>query len=216
MIPFAATQEGDRELIELAFSKKKADDRKEWLRNFKPGTYLDHRLEEIPYSEFINKELILFSMADNIRSIPSVADGLKPGQRKVIWGCFKRKLKGEIKVCIHHDSSVATRLTMSMSRLPNLLVILVNTLLIIMANKVWLPLSLTWLKTSLVVTISTCSNHPVSTARATLVARTTLRLVTSSPNPCLSLALFATQQMTSFSTNRRTTILLSNPSSTCP
>lgn len=59
---------------------------------------MDHRLEEIPYSEFINKELILFSMADNIRSIPSVADGLKPGQRKVIWACFKRKMKKEIKV----------------------------------------------------------------------------------------------------------------------
>ncbi|KAJ6627017.1 DNA topoisomerase [Mycena sp. CBHHK59/15] len=98
MIPFATTQEGDRELIELAFSKKKADERKEWLRQFKPGTYLDHRLEEIPYSEFINKELILFSMADNVRSIPSVADGLKPGQRKVMWGCFKRNLKKEIKV----------------------------------------------------------------------------------------------------------------------
>ncbi|THU96457.1 type II DNA topoisomerase [Dendrothele bispora CBS 962.96] len=83
LIPFAPTQEGDKELIDLAFSKKKADDRKEWLRQFKPGTYLDHRLEEIPYSEFINKELILFSMADNVRSIPSVADGLKPGQRKV-------------------------------------------------------------------------------------------------------------------------------------
>ena len=100
MIPFAPTQEGDRDLIELAFSKKKADDRKEWLRGFTPGTFLDHRLEEIPYSEFINKELILFSMADNIRSIPSFVDGLKPGQRKVIWACFKRKLKSEVKVCI--------------------------------------------------------------------------------------------------------------------
>ena len=106
MIPFAPTQDGDRELIELAFSKKKADERKEWLRQFKQGTYLDHRLEEIPYSEFINKELILFSMADNIRSIPSVVDGLKPGQRKVIWGCFKRKVKAEIKVSqttVHMD-----------------------------------------------------------------------------------------------------------------
>jgi DNA topoisomerase II len=37
-------------------------------------------------------------MADNIRSIPSVADGLKPGQRKVMWGCFKRKMKKEAKV----------------------------------------------------------------------------------------------------------------------
>ena len=37
-------------------------------------------------------------MADNIRSIPSVVDGLKPSQRKVIFGCFKRKMKGELKV----------------------------------------------------------------------------------------------------------------------
>ncbi|THH17199.1 hypothetical protein EW146_g3569 [Bondarzewia mesenterica] len=98
MISFAKTQEGDRELIELAFSKKKADDRKEWLRQLKPGTYLDHDTDEISISDFIHKELILFSMADNVRSIPSVVDGLKPGQRKVIWACFKRKLKKEIKV----------------------------------------------------------------------------------------------------------------------
>lgn len=64
-----------------------------------PGTYLNHNIDEIPYSDFINKELILFSMADNIRSIPSVADGLKPGQRKVIWGCFKKKSHKEVKVC---------------------------------------------------------------------------------------------------------------------
>ncbi|CDO71762.1 hypothetical protein BN946_scf184920.g46 [Trametes cinnabarina] len=98
MIPFSTTRDGDRELIELAFSKKKADDRKEWLRQFKPGTFLDHTQQEIPLADFINRELILFSMADNIRSIPSVADGLKPGQRKVIWSCFKRNLKKEIKV----------------------------------------------------------------------------------------------------------------------
>ncbi|TRM62918.1 DNA topoisomerase [Schizophyllum amplum] len=98
VIPFAQTEDGDRELIDLAFSKKKADDRKEWLRQCKPGTFLNHDVDEIPISDFINKELILFSMADNIRSIPSVADGLKPGQRKIIWGCFRRKLKKEIKV----------------------------------------------------------------------------------------------------------------------
>jgi hypothetical protein len=37
-------------------------------------------------------------MADDVRSIPSVADGVKPGQRKLTWACFKRKLKREIKV----------------------------------------------------------------------------------------------------------------------
>ncbi|KAI0706215.1 DNA topoisomerase [Cytidiella melzeri] len=98
MIPFGIIRDGERDLIELAFSKKKADDRKEWLRKLEPGTFLNHNTREITVTEFINKELILFSYADNVRSIPSVADGLKPGQRKVIWGCFKRKLKNEIKV----------------------------------------------------------------------------------------------------------------------
>ncbi|MBW0470843.1 hypothetical protein O181_010558 [Austropuccinia psidii MF-1] len=97
-IKFAATQENDRALIDMAFNKKKADDRKEWLRGFEPGTHLDHNVSQITYSEFINKELILFSMADNIRSIPSMVDGFKPGQRKVLFACFKRKLKAEIKV----------------------------------------------------------------------------------------------------------------------
>ena len=39
-------------------------------------------------------------MADNIRSIPSVVDGLKPGQRKIMFGSFKRNLKKEIKVLL--------------------------------------------------------------------------------------------------------------------
>lgn len=64
-----------------------------------PGTFMDHNVAQVPISDFINKELILFSMADNIRSIPSVVDGFKPGQRKVLFACFKRKLKAEIKVC---------------------------------------------------------------------------------------------------------------------
>ena len=95
---FHVMQDNEVELIELAFSKKKADERKEWLRQFKPGTYLDHSMREITYSDFINKELILFSMADNMRSIPSVVDGLKPGQRKVIYTCLKLNVKKDMKV----------------------------------------------------------------------------------------------------------------------
>ena len=51
----------------MAFNKKKADERKEWLRNFKAGTYMDHSVGEIKVEDFINRELILFSMADNVR-----------------------------------------------------------------------------------------------------------------------------------------------------
>jgi len=88
----------EQQLIQMVFSKTKAEERKEWLRLFKPGTYLDHSIDKISYDDFVNRELILYSMADNIRSIPSVVDGLKPGQRKVLFACFKRKLIKEIKV----------------------------------------------------------------------------------------------------------------------
>ncbi|KAI4157081.1 MAG: hypothetical protein L6R39_000795 [Caloplaca ligustica] len=95
---FHTMQESEAKLIELAFSKKMADERKEWLRQFKPGTFLDHSSNQITYTDFVNKELILFSMADNMRSIPSVVDGLKPGQRKVLFTCFKKNLKKDMKV----------------------------------------------------------------------------------------------------------------------
>ena len=43
------------------------------------------------------QELILFSRADLERSIPSMVDGFKPGQRKIMFACFKRNLKKDIK-----------------------------------------------------------------------------------------------------------------------
>ncbi|KAH6996361.1 DNA topoisomerase [Ilyonectria sp. MPI-CAGE-AT-0026] len=95
---FQVMKPDEAELFELAFSKKKADARKEWLGNFVPGTFLDHSTKSITYGDFVNRELILFSMADNMRSIPSVLDGLKPGQRKVIYACFKRNLVKDKKV----------------------------------------------------------------------------------------------------------------------
>lgn len=95
---FEVIKPEEEDLIELAFSKKKADQRKIWLGNFLPGTYLDHSTKTLTYDNFVNKELILFSMADNLRSIPSVIDGLKPGQRKVMFACFKRNLVKDMKV----------------------------------------------------------------------------------------------------------------------
>lgn len=95
---FTPLSDEDRGLLSLAFAKKAVDQRKTWLKDFVPGTFLDSTTQTITISDFVNKELILFSMADNIRSIPSVVDGLKPGQRKVLFACFKRKLHAEIKV----------------------------------------------------------------------------------------------------------------------
>ena len=41
------------------------------LQSFLYGERVDH----VTYTEFVNKELILFSNADNERSIPSLVDG---------------------------------------------------------------------------------------------------------------------------------------------
>ena len=54
-----------------------------------------HVAPAFPYNP---QELILFSRADLERSIPCLVDGLKPGQRKILYCAFKRNLKKDIKV----------------------------------------------------------------------------------------------------------------------
>ncbi|KAK2637028.1 hypothetical protein Ddye_031820 [Dipteronia dyeriana] len=95
---FVWEDDEDGDAIELAFSKKKIEARKKWLLQFEPGTHLDQKEKYIKYSDFVNKELILFSMADLQRSIPSMVDGLKPGQRKILFCSFKRNFVKEAKV----------------------------------------------------------------------------------------------------------------------
>jgi len=90
--------QNDDKAIDMAFNKKRADDRKEWINSYKEGDLVDHTKSEVSYTDFINKELVLFSKANVVRAIPSVVDGFKPSQRKVLFGCFKRKLKNDAKV----------------------------------------------------------------------------------------------------------------------
>ncbi|TNN65299.1 DNA topoisomerase 2-alpha [Liparis tanakae] len=109
-IPFKYSGPEDDEAITLAFSKKKVDERKVWLTNFMvnrrqrrahnlPEEYLySQSTKSLSYNDFVNKELVLFSNSDNERSIPCLVDGLKPGQRKVLFSCFKRNDKREVKV----------------------------------------------------------------------------------------------------------------------
>jgi DNA topoisomerase-2 len=89
--------------IVLAFDKKKADARKTWLLE---NTAKDADQLEVPYgsvkqldiTDFVHKDLVNFSLADLKRSIAHMADGLKPSQRKVMYSCFKKNLKDEMKV----------------------------------------------------------------------------------------------------------------------
>ncbi len=88
------------ESLDLAFNKTRADDRKTWLGSYNPTAIVEYNenSNDVSYVEFINRELIHFSVYDVKRSIPSVVDGLKPSQRKVMYGCFKRNLTSEIRV----------------------------------------------------------------------------------------------------------------------
>ena len=97
-IDFKWTGDQDGEYIDMAFNKKRADDRKEWINAYEDGVCVDHRIKQLGYGDFINKELVQFSKYDVMRSIPSVVDGLKPGQRKVLFCAFKRNLRSDIKV----------------------------------------------------------------------------------------------------------------------
>ena len=86
------------ESMNLAFNKKQADDRKRWLSKYDPSIMMTPSGGKASYTNFVNCELIHFSNADNIRSLPHVMDGLKPSQRKILFSCLKRNLKDEIRV----------------------------------------------------------------------------------------------------------------------
>ena len=101
VLNYQINSQKDSDSLELAFKKTEADSRKDWIRkytdSFEGLDYLSKNT--VPISDLINKELVLFSISDNVRSIPSIVDGLKPGQRKVLHACFKKNLrKTEIKV----------------------------------------------------------------------------------------------------------------------
>lgn len=92
------------EAIDLAFNKKRANDRKAWLETFDTKRHLDVRppadggATKVDCARFVNDELIHFSVEDNQRSLPHVMDGLKPSLRKILWSAFKRNLTSEIRV----------------------------------------------------------------------------------------------------------------------
>jgi DNA topoisomerase II len=125
-ISFAHDENAD-DLIDMAFAKKRVEDRKLWLLAMEPGVFIDYKVAEVSYNNFINHELILFSHADNERSIAHYVDGLKPSQRKVLFACFKRNLKNEIKVAqlagyisehsaYHHGEASLTQTIINMAQ----------------------------------------------------------------------------------------------------
>ena len=83
---------------ELGSPVKCSDKRKAWLGNYDKNSYVEAKENRVSYQDLINKELIHFSIYDNLRSIPSVCDGLKPSQRKILFYMLKENINKVIKV----------------------------------------------------------------------------------------------------------------------
>ena len=97
MVGFEHSTKSD-DTIDMVFNKKRADDRKEWLKYYDRNAYLDTNKTNVTYEEFINREFIHFSKYDCDRSIPNLIDGLKISLRKILYSAFKKNLNTEIKV----------------------------------------------------------------------------------------------------------------------
>ncbi len=98
VVEFQFSGKDSDDAIDMVFNKKRADDRKDWLKYYDREAYLDTSKKFVSYEEFINRELIHFSKYDCDRSIPNLMDGLKISQRKIMFAGFKMNLNKEIKV----------------------------------------------------------------------------------------------------------------------
>lgn len=79
--------------MDKVFHKDKSDERKQWLLTYNPNNIIANINKGVSYSEFLNMEMIKFSIDDCSRSIPNVIDGLKTSQRKILYSCFSKNLK---------------------------------------------------------------------------------------------------------------------------
>lgn len=93
-----------RENFDIAFAKDYEDDRKEWIDQWRDVTQIDDvlsiDLDDIcdrdglfdgqNISQFINRELVGYSVSTLYRAIPSEYDFLKESQRKSLYGMLTR------------------------------------------------------------------------------------------------------------------------------
>lgn len=97
MVEYKRDEMTDKNLNKI-FDKNSADLRKTWLEQYNPDNVifsLDSvdKVCNLSISNFVDGEMIKFSMADCNRSIPNLIDGLKESQRKLLYAIKKRNLK---------------------------------------------------------------------------------------------------------------------------
>ena len=98
LIPFQPLCEEDNETIDRTFNKDRSDDRKEWINETKTLEYdaekeQNERLKNgLNITDYFNKDVAEFSRYNLEISIPSIMDGFKPSQRKILYTAFKKNI----------------------------------------------------------------------------------------------------------------------------
>jgi DNA topoisomerase-2 len=73
--------------LDLAFNKKRSDDRKAFLTACDPRAFVDYKQAETTVDAFVTSELLpQYALASVVRAIPSVVDGFKEALRKCFHG----------------------------------------------------------------------------------------------------------------------------------
>lgn len=79
------------ESLKLAFDDDLADLRKIWIENYRSKNISIETQRKMNLSDFINEEFVTFCIANVERSLPSLIDGLKPSQRKLLYSLLKNE-----------------------------------------------------------------------------------------------------------------------------
>ena len=108
LLNFETLDQESSDMIDVAFSGAKKQERKEWIMQ-RGGDNIqapDFVTRPQQYAKFLNSSLMAYNDASIVRAIPSMIDGLKEVQRKVMFTCFKKNVIHEHKV-----ASVASMVT---------------------------------------------------------------------------------------------------------
>jgi len=96
MIEFVKDENTDQ-TMEKVFSSKCSDQRKIWLKDYNPSNDVEivskNPVQFLGISDFLDREMIKFSIDDCKRSIPCIMDGFKESQRKILYATFLKNLK---------------------------------------------------------------------------------------------------------------------------
>lgn len=101
LIPFQPKTNDDDESIDRTFNKNRADDRKEWINATKTLQYdaEEEQNQRLKYglniTDYFNKDVAEFSRYNLEISIPSIMDGFKPSQRKIIYTALKKNINNQ-------------------------------------------------------------------------------------------------------------------------